>query len=69
MVTASDTTRHPSTLPLQRTSTATADSVPPLPGWESFPPDHRRRVIQWIVQVARRQVPAPVTDPAAAVGR
>ncbi|MBI2762018.1 MAG: hypothetical protein HYX51_11410 [Chloroflexi bacterium] len=43
-----------------------ADPLPAatLPGWDSFPPDSRSRVIQLVVQTARRQLQGPTIDPA-----
>jgi hypothetical protein len=41
----------------------------PLPAWESFPADRRQQVIQWIVQVARRQLPGAAANAAQTDGR
>jgi hypothetical protein len=41
----------------------------PLPGWESFPTDNRQQVIQWIVQLARRQLPDTAEPATRADGR
>ncbi len=40
-----------------------------LPAWESFPADRRQQVIQWLVQVAQRQLPGTAANAARANGR